>query len=43
MIKGLDYFDKISNRKVKSKTLIYAGDENQNRTKFSVKSWKLLN
>ncbi|HBK72510.1 MAG TPA: AAA family ATPase [Flavobacteriaceae bacterium] len=40
MIKGLDYFDKISNKKVKSKTLIYAGNENQNRTKFTVKSWR---
>lgn len=40
MTKGLDYFDKISNQKVKSKTLIYAGEENQNRTKFLVKSWR---
>ncbi len=40
MIKGLDYFDEISNQKVKSKTLIYAGEKNQNRTNFLIKSWR---
>ncbi len=43
MTKGLDYFDNISNKKVKSKTLIYAGEENQNRSNFLVRSWRNLN
>ncbi len=38
-ITGLDYFDKISNGMVKNKTLIYGGDDNQDRTNFRVRSW----
>ena len=41
MTKGFDYFDRISNQKVNSKTLIYAGEENQKRTNFFVKSWRI--
>lgn len=40
MIKGLDYFDKITNGKVNSKTLLYGGNEDEKRTNFIVKSWK---
>ncbi len=39
LIAGMDYFDKISNGTVKSKTLIYGGDDNQDRTKYRVRSW----
>ena len=40
MIKGLEYFDKITNGKVNSKTLIYGGKENEKRTNLFVESWK---
>jgi len=40
LIEGLDYFDRITKGRVKSKTLIYGGEEDQDRTKFKVKSWK---
>ena len=40
LIKGLDYFDHITKGRVKSKTLIYGGEEDQDRTKFRVRSWK---
>ncbi len=40
LIEGLDYFDRITRGRVKSKTLIYGGEEEQNRTRFRVRSWK---
>ncbi len=40
LIEGLDYFDRITKGRVKSKTLIYGGEEDQDRTKFRVRSWK---
>lgn len=42
LVEGLDYFDRITGGRVKSKTLIYGGEENQNRTRFRVRSWKSL-
>ncbi len=40
LTKGMDYFDKISNGRVKTKTLIYGGDEIQDRSHFKVRNWK---
>lgn len=40
LVKGLDYFDKISGGRVRSKTLIYGGNEDQDRSHFRVRSWK---
>ena len=40
LIDGMNYFDKISNGRVKSKTLIYGGDASQNRSQFRVRNWK---
>jgi predicted AAA+ superfamily ATPase len=40
LMKGLDHFDKISQGKVKSKTLIYGGNENQDRSEYLIRSWK---
>lgn len=40
LVKGLDYFDKISGGRVRSKTLVYGGNEDQDRTHFRVRSWK---
>lgn len=42
LIDGMNYFDKISDGRVKSKTLIYGGDETQDRTHFKVRNWKSL-
>jgi predicted AAA+ superfamily ATPase len=38
--KGMDYFSDIAENKVGSKTLIYGGENDQQRTKYSVLSWK---
>ncbi len=37
--KGLDYFEKLAKDNIKSKTLIYVGDENQKRTRLNVLKW----
>jgi uncharacterized protein len=37
---GMDFFDTASGGKVRNKTLIYGGLENQNRTNYRVRSWK---
>ncbi len=37
--KGLDYFEKLDKENIKSKNLIYAGDENQKRTKLYIYKW----
>lgn len=42
LVEGLDYFDRITGGRVKSKTLIYGGEEDQNRTRFRVRSWKSM-
>lgn len=42
LLEGMDYFDKISNGRVTSKTLIYGGDETQDRSHFRVRNWKSL-
>jgi len=39
MIKGLNYFDKLTDGNVVSKSLIYAGEINQKRTDFKIVSW----
>ena len=39
MIKGLNYFDELTQRKTKSKIIIYAGDRNQKRTHFKIERW----
>lgn|GEM_PF-3497184 len=36
----MDFFDSISAGKVRHKTLIYGGLENENRTAHLVRSWK---
>jgi predicted AAA+ superfamily ATPase len=38
--RGMDFFDTASGGKVRHKTLIYGGLENQNRTAYRVRSWK---
>lgn len=40
LIEGMNYFDRISDGRVKSKTLIYGGDASQNRSQFRVRNWK---
>ena len=42
LVEAMNYFDKISNGRVNSKTLIYGGNENQDRTQFKVRNWKTL-
>jgi predicted AAA+ superfamily ATPase len=42
LVEGLNYFDKITDGRVKSKTLIYGGDETQDRSQFKVRNWKSL-
>ncbi len=41
LIKGMKYFDEISNGLVKDKTLIYGGNDNQDRTNYSVRNWQI--
>lgn len=38
--KGMDFFDAASGGKVRHKTLIYGGLENQDRTAYRVRSWR---
>ncbi len=40
LFKEMDKFEEIASPTKVRKTLIYGGDENQNRTKYSVLSWK---
>lgn len=42
LIKGMDYFDELTKGLVNSKTLIYGGDDNQNRTNFRLRSWRQI-
>jgi predicted AAA+ superfamily ATPase len=37
--KGMDYFADLTQGRVHSRTLIYGGDENQNRTNYKVRVW----
>ena len=39
LFKGIEYFERLAKEDVKSKTLIYAGLENQKRTIADVVSW----
>ena len=39
---GMDYFASITAGKTKTKTLIYGGEENQDRTKYAVRTWDAL-
>mgnify|MGYP000206335319 CR=1 FL=1 len=39
LFKGMDKFEKISDDRVRSKTLIYGGSENQNRTHYTIRNW----
>ncbi|CAM4030692.1 ATP-binding protein [Flavobacterium branchiophilum] len=43
LFKGIEYFEKLANDLIKSKTLIYNGLENQTRTIAQVVSWYDLN
>lgn len=36
---GMDYFSKITDGKVKARTLIYGGDNSQNRTHYRIRAW----
>ncbi len=38
--KGLDYFDNLTHKSVAKRTLIYGGNESQERTLYSVCSWQ---
>jgi len=38
-LKAMGFFEEISGESISSKTLIYAGRENQDRSAFSVRSW----
>lgn len=40
LLKGMDYFDRLSNGSVKSKTLIYGGEQNQQRSEYRIRGWK---
>ncbi len=42
LLKGLNYFDEISDGMTKSKTIIYGGENTHERTDFNVLSWKDL-
>jgi predicted AAA+ superfamily ATPase len=42
LFKGLRFFDQLAGDKVKSKTLIYGGEERQERTDFLVRGWKSI-
>ena len=43
MFKGLSYFDKWTDRPIKSQTVCYAGNETQKRKDITVLSWKDFN
>ena len=40
--KGMNFFEDITRPKVSNKTLIYGGDENQERTNATVIGWRNL-
>ncbi len=40
MSKGMEHFDSISKGQVKTKTLIYGGRDNQDRTNYKVRNWQ---
>ena len=42
LFQGMDYFASITAGKTKTKTLIYGGEENQERTKYAVRTWDAL-
>jgi uncharacterized protein len=42
LFKGLDYFHKLAKDEVQSKTLVYTGEESQNRTGVQVMAWNDL-
>ena len=42
LFQGMDYFASITAGKTKTKTLIYGGEENQDRTKYAVRTWDAL-
>ena len=42
LFQGMDYFASITAGKTKTKTLIYGGEENQDRTKYAVRTWDVL-
>lgn len=39
LFSGLDYFTSISGEKINDRTLIYGGNESQNRTHYTVRAW----
>ena len=39
LFKGMDYFSGLAAERVKVKTLIYGGQENQDRTNYKVRAW----
>ena len=39
LFKGMDFFGDITNGMVKTRTLIYGGKENQDRTKYDIRAW----
>ncbi len=39
LFQGMDRFSEISEGKVKNQTLVYGGDENQDRTYYQVRAW----
>lgn len=39
---GLDYFDKITRGAVRSKTLVYGGEKDHDRSDFKVRTWREL-
>ena len=40
LFKNMDYFSELTKGKVKSRTLIYGGEEVQERTRYGVRGWK---
>lgn len=39
LVRGMDYFSELTSGKVKSRTLVYGGEDNHDRTAYSVRSW----
>jgi len=39
LFQGMDFFENIVNGKVSRRTLIYGGSENQDRTKYDIRTW----
>jgi hypothetical protein len=42
MFKGLDYFYNLAPDQMNNRTIIYGGDEDQERSKYRVRSWKSI-